>query len=49
MLFTATQTIHLAQKMELNREHFRAIIYYNIQYGLTQQQCIDVLNYIFGE
>ena len=26
--------------MELNREHFRAIIFYNIRRGLTQQQCI---------
>ena len=26
MLFTVTQKIHFAQKLELNREHFRAII-----------------------
>ena len=30
-----------AQKMELKREHFRAIIFYNFRRGLTQQQCID--------
>ena len=25
--------------MELNREHFLAIIFYNFRRGLTQQQC----------
>ena len=35
--------------MELNREQFRAIIFYNFRHGLTQQQCIDELNYIFGD
>ena len=35
--------------MELNREHFRAIIFYNFQRGLTQQQCIDKLNSIFSD
>ena len=34
--------------MELNREHYRAIIFYNFRRGLTQQQCIDELNSIFG-
>ena len=34
--------------MELNREHFREIIFYNFRSGLTQQQCIDELNSIFG-
>ena len=33
--------------MELNREHFRAIIFYNFQRGLTQQQCIDEFSSIF--
>ena len=27
--------------MEINREHFRAIIFYNFRRGLTQQECID--------
>ena len=31
MLFTVTLKIHLAQKMELNREHFRAIIFKKVQ------------------
>ena len=35
--------------MELNREHFRAIIFYNFRRGLTQQQCIDELNSSFGD
>ena len=35
--------------MELNREHFRAIISYNFRRGLTQKQCIDELNSISGE
>ena len=35
--------------MELNREHFREIIFYNFRSGLTQQQCIDELNSIFGD
>ena len=33
--------------MELNCEHFCAIIFYNFRHGLTQQQCIDELNSIF--
>ena len=32
--------------MELNREHFRA--FYKFRRGLTQQQCINELNSIFG-
>ena len=35
--------------MELNRENFPAIIFYNFRRGLTQQQCIDELNSIFGD
>ena len=34
--------------MKLNREHFRAIMFYNFRRGLTQQQSIDELNSIFG-
>ena len=30
-------------------EHFRAIIFYNFRHVLTQQQCIDELNTIFGD
>ena len=33
-------------EMELNLEHFHAIIFYIFQRGLTQQQCIDELNSI---
>ena len=35
--------------MELNREHFRAIIFRNFRRGLTQQQCIDEINSILGD
>ena len=35
--------------MKLNREHFRAIIFCNFRHWLTQQQCIDELNSIFGD
>ena len=35
--------------MELNRKHFRAIIFYKFRRGLTQQQCIDELNSIVGD
>ena len=35
--------------MELNREYFRTIIFYNFRRGLTQQHCIDERNSIFGD
>ena len=35
--------------MKLNREHFRAIIFYNFRHGLTQQQYSDELNSVFGD
>ena len=35
--------------MELNSEHFHAIIFYNFRRVLTQQQRIDELNSIFGD
>ncbi|CAH1973066.1 unnamed protein product [Acanthoscelides obtectus] len=34
--------------MELNREHFRAIIYYNFQKQLSQQECLAELLSVFG-
>ena len=34
--------------MEVNCEHFRAIIFNNFRHGLTQQHCIKELNSIFG-
>ncbi|CAH2007870.1 unnamed protein product [Acanthoscelides obtectus] len=34
--------------MELNREHFRAIIYYNFQSQLSQQECLAELLSVFG-
>ncbi|CAH1971996.1 unnamed protein product [Acanthoscelides obtectus] len=38
----------LIRKMELNREHFRAIIYYNFQRQLSQQECLAELLTVFG-
>ena len=35
--------------MELNRAHFRAIIFCNFRRRLTQEQCINELNSIFGD
>ena len=35
--------------MDLNRENFRVIIFYNFRRELTQQQCIDEVNSIFGD
>ena len=35
--------------MELNREHFCAIIFYNFRRGLTQQQYIEEVNSIFDD
>ncbi|CAH1975214.1 unnamed protein product [Acanthoscelides obtectus] len=34
--------------MELNRKHFRAIIYYKFQRRLSQQECLDELLSVFG-
>ena len=33
--------------MELSREHFRAVIFYNFRRGLSQD-CIDELKSLFG-
>lgn len=35
--------------MELNREHFRAMIFYDFKSDLTQQQCVDRLISAFGD
>ncbi|CAH2013252.1 unnamed protein product [Acanthoscelides obtectus] len=39
---------HAARKIELNREHFLAIIYYNFQRQLSQQECLAELLSVFG-
>ena len=36
-------------KMELNREHFRTIIFYKFRRALTQQLCMEEINSIFGD
>lgn len=35
--------------MDLTRENFRAMIYYDFRRGLTQKQCIDQLTSTFGD
>ena len=49
VVYSNLKEIHLAQKIKLNYEHFRAIIFYNFQSGLTQQHSIDELHSIFGD
>ena len=34
--------------MELTREHFRAIIFYNFRSGLSRQESMDELKFLFG-
>ncbi|CAH1992238.1 unnamed protein product [Acanthoscelides obtectus] len=41
--------MQLQKKRELNREHFRAIIYYNFQRQLSQQECLAELLSVFGD
>lgn len=48
MLFTESWKFHLSQNMELTRENFRAMIYYDFRRGLTQEQCFNQLNSTFG-
>ena len=35
--------------MELTREHFRAIIFYNFRRGLARQECIDEINFFYSD
>ena len=35
--------------MELIREHFRAIIFHNFRRGLPRQECINALNFLYGD
>ena len=35
--------------MELTREHFRSIIFYNFRRGLSHQQCIDELKCFYDD
>lgn len=35
--------------MELSREHYRAMIYYDFKVGLSEHQCIERLQQAFGE
>ena len=35
--------------MELTREHFRTMIYYDFKDGLSQQNCFESLTICFGD
>ncbi|GFT01071.1 putative DD34D transposase [Nephila pilipes] len=35
--------------MELNREHFQAIIFHNFRRGLSRQECFDELNSLYSD
>ena len=35
--------------MELTREYFRAIIFYNFKAGLNQEECVQWLQLAFGD
>ncbi|XP_031627958.1 uncharacterized protein LOC116343836 [Contarinia nasturtii] len=39
----------LSEKMELTRENFRTMIYYEFRLGLSRQECIDQLVSTFGD
>ncbi|KYQ57078.1 hypothetical protein ALC60_04066, partial [Trachymyrmex zeteki] len=39
----------LSEKMELTRENFRAMIYYDFRRGLLRQECIDQFTSTFGD
>ena len=46
---TVTWKNLFVKKMELLREHFRAIIFHNFWGGLSRQECIDELKSMFGD
>ena len=35
--------------MEISREGYRWIIYHNFRRGLSQQECVDELNSLYGD
>ena len=44
-----TWKLCLSKEMELTRENFRAMIYYDLQRVLSRQECIDQLISTFGD
>ena len=48
-VFTVTSKLGLSKIMELTREKFRAMIYYNLRRRLSRQVCIDQLISTFGD
>ena len=47
VLFTDIVNIHLGQKIEFNRNHFHAMIFYGFRRGLNKQQCSEQLALTF--
>lgn len=39
--------INIGKEMELNREHFRMIIFLNFRRGLMRQECIDEMKSLY--
>lgn len=35
--------------MELNKEHYRAVIFYNFTRGLSRKECFEEINRVFGD
>ena len=49
MFSTVTWKVCLSKKMELTRENFSAMIYYDFRRGLSRQECLDQLISTFGD
>ena len=49
MLVIVNLKIHLVKKMELNREHFRAMIFHNFRRRLSRQECFDEFNSLYSD
>ena len=43
------ENINLAKKIELTRQHFHSIIFYNFGRGLSRQECIDEPKSLYGK
>ena len=41
--------MNLAKYMELIREHFLAIIFHKFRRGLSRQECIDDIKFLYGD
>ena len=48
-LLALASKIHFTEKMEISRENFRAMIFYDFRVGLSQEECIDRLRKGFDD